>query len=236
METGSLKVSRRDPKGSKAAARARRGGAIPAVLYGGGASVDHLAVPSLGFELALRKHRRVFDLEVDGKSVKAFLKHVQHDPLGDDVLHVDFLRIDERKRMKVNVPLEFKGHPKGLANSGEFVHPMNEVEVECLPTQIPESIRVVIDHLDVGMSITAKELTLPEGVTLVSGPDELVATVHLKGLEATPEATAAAEAGPAEPEMIAKRPVSEDEALDATASPEKTPKPDKADKEKGEKK
>lgn len=234
METGSLKVNRRDPKGSKAAARARRGGSIPAVLYGGGAAVDHLAVPSLGFEVALRRHRRVFDLEIDGKSVKAFLKNVQHDALGDEVLHVDFLRIDERKRMRVNVPLEFAGHPKGLSNGGEFVHPMNEVEVECLPTQIPESIRVVVDALDVGMSIAAKELKLPEGVTLVSPPESLVATVHLKGLEPTAE-TAAVEGGPSEPEMIAKRAVTEDEALDAKAG-EKPEKADKGDKDKGEKK
>ena len=151
----------------------------------------------------MRKHKRVLTLEIGGNSALAFLKEVQHDALGDTVLHVDFLRVDETKQIKVKVALRFVGHPKGLGNNGEFVHPMNDVEVECLPIAIPESIRVKVDHLDVGMQITAKELTIPQGVKLLSSPDSIVCTVHLKGLEPEPVA-AAAEARPAEPERITK--------------------------------
>jgi len=211
METGSLKTAAREPHGSKAAARHRRGGQIPAVVYGGGAPVSHVTIPAEAFDLAIRKHRRVFDLDVAGKRVKAFLKSVQHDALGDDVLHVDFLRIDETKRMQVKVPLEFVGHPKGLAHGGEFVHPLNELEVECLPTEIPESIRIAVDHLDVGMAIDAKDVALPAGVKLVSKPEETVCTVRLKGIEPEPATAEAAEAGPAEPEMIVKRPAQTEE-------------------------
>ena len=209
METGSLKTAVREPHGTKAAARMRRGGQIPAVLYGGGAAVEHVSVPAEAFELAVRKHRRVFDLDLGGKPVKAFLKSVQHDALGDEVLHVDFLRIDETKRMRVNVALEFVGHPKGLSAGGEFVHPLSEIEVECLPTQIPESIRVNVDALEIGMSILAKDLALPAGVSLASAPEQTVCTVRMKGLEPEPGAEAV-EVGPAEPEMIAKRPATEE--------------------------
>jgi large subunit ribosomal protein L25 len=228
METGSLKSSLREPKGSKAAARARRAGSLPAVLYGGGAEVLHLAVPAEPFRIALRHHRRVFDLEVGGKPVKAFLKSVQHDALGDEVLHVDFLRIDETKRMRVSVPLEFAGHPKGLTHGGEFVHPRNEIEVECLPTEIPESIRLTVDHLDVGMSVLARELTLPAGVSLVTLAESLVCTVRLKGVEPEPVAEGV-EPGPAEPEMIVKRPAAE-------AEPEEPKKEERKEKEKEPKK
>jgi len=214
METGVLKVQPRKVGGSKEAGRVRRKGGIPAVLYGGGKDVAHVTVGAEEFDILLRKHRRVFRIEGSGPTLMAFLKNVQHDALGDGVVHIDFLRIDETKKMRVNVPLEFKGHPKGLGAGGEFVHPMNEVEVECLPTQIPESIRVNVDHLDLHMSITAKELTLPTGVALASSPDSIVCTVHQKGLE--PEPTAAgAEGGPQEPEMIAKRPASEEEGDEA---------------------
>ena len=103
----------------------------------------------------------------------------------------------------------FFGHPKGLTQGGEFVHPLSEIEVECLPTQIPESIRVNVDHLEVGMSIDAKDLALPPGVSLASKPDEMVCTVRLKGLEPEPAAEGV-EAGPAEPEMITKRPAAEE--------------------------
>jgi len=224
METDVLKVTKREPKGSKAASRIRRAEAVPGVLYGGGKEVVHLAVPLEPFEQLLRKHKRVLTLEIAGNSALAFLKEVQHDALGDTVLHVDFLRVDETKQIKVKVALEFVGHPKGLGNNGEFVHPMNDIEVECLPIAIPESIRVKVDHLDVGMQITAKELTIPQGVKLLSSPDSIVCTVHLKGLEPEPVA-AAAEAGPAEPERITKPvPTEEGETPEAAKPQEKEKK------------
>lgn len=203
MKTEVLKVTQRTPKGTKEAARVRRAAAVPAVLYGGGKETMHLAVPLEPFEELLRRHRRVVTLDVEGTPAFAFLKSVQHDALGDAVVHIDFLRVDETKQIRVRVPLAFDGHPKGLANGGEFVHPLSELDVECLPTSIPESIKVKVDHLDLGMSIAAKDLVLPQGVKLVTAAEAIVATVHLKGLEAEP-AAATAEAGPTEPERITK--------------------------------
>lgn len=215
MKAEILKVTKRDPKGSKSAARIRRNGNIPAVLYGGGKDTVHVSVPLEPFEFLLRKHRRVLNLEVEGSQALAFLKDVQHDALGDDIVHIDFLRVDEKKRMRVSVPLVFTGHAKGLGNGGEFVHPLNELEVECLPSEIPESLKVAVDHLDVGNSLHAREVALPNGVSLVTDPEAIIATVHLKGLE--PEAGATpAEGGPAEPERIAK-PVAEDAEGEAPA-------------------
>jgi large subunit ribosomal protein L25 len=223
METDTLKVTPREPKGSKAAARVRRADGVPAVLYGGGKEVQHLDVPLEPFEHMLRKHKRVLTLDVNGVRSLAFLKDVQHNALGDEVVHIDFLRVDETKQIRVRVPLEFAGHPKGLGNGGEFVHPMNEVEVECLPTSIPESVKIKVDHLDVDMSITAKELTLPAGVKLVSPPDAIVCTVHMKGLEPTVAAAPGAEVGPAEPERIVK-PAATAEEGEAPEKAEKTEK------------
>jgi large subunit ribosomal protein L25 len=225
METDVLKVSPREPKGSKAAARVRRAEAVPGVLYGGGKETMHLAVPLEPFEQLLRRHKRVLTLQIGSSSALALLKEVQHDALGDTVLHIDFLRVDETKQIKVKVPLEFVGHPKGLSNNGEFVHPMNEIEVECLPIAIPEAIRVKVDHLDVGMQITAKELTIPQGVKMLSSPDSIVCTVHMKGLEPEPVA-AAAEAGPAEPERITK-PVATEEGETPEGAAPKAPEKEK---------
>lgn len=220
METDTLKVTPREPKGSKSASRVRRAGGVPAVLYGGGKEVQHLNVPLEPFKRLLRQHKRVLTLDVNGQASLAFLKDVQHNALGDEIVHVDFLRVDERKTIRVHVPLEFVGHPKGLGNGGEFVHPMNDVEVECLPTAIPASIKVVVDALDIGMSVSAKELALPPNVKLVSPPDAIVCTVHLKGLEPEAPAAAGAEAGPAEPERIVK-PAAEDAGEDAEKAEKK---------------
>ncbi|MFN0207546.1 MAG: 50S ribosomal protein L25 [Planctomycetota bacterium] len=217
MKADILKVTTRQPKGSKSANRVRKERNVPAVLYGGGKETVHVSVPLEPFELLIRKHKRVLTLDVAGSQALAFLKEVQHDALGDTILHIDFLRVDEKKRMTVRVPLNFVGHPKGLSNGGEFVHPLSDVEVECLPTQIPESIKVVIDHLDIGMSLHAKDVSLPENVKLITDGEMIVATVHLKGLEPV-AAEGAVEPGPAEPERIAK-PVA-DEA-DAEAKKEK---------------
>lgn len=210
MKVDVLQVTKREAKGSKSSARIRADKNIPAVLYGGGRDVVHVSVPLDPFENLLRRHKRVLKLSFDGSEALAFLKDVQHDSLGDTILHIDFLRVDETKRISVRVPLLFSGHAKGLGNGGEFVHPISEVEVECLPTAIPESIKVPVDHLDIGMSLHARELKLPADVALKTDGDAIVATVHLKGLE--PEATAGtAEGGPAEPERIVKAPTEDAE-------------------------
>ncbi|MBI3819149.1 MAG: 50S ribosomal protein L25 [Planctomycetes bacterium] len=203
MKAEVLKVKNREPKGGRSAARMRRGSEIPAVLYGGGSSVVHVAVPLIPFQELLRRHKRVLTLDVEGSQSLAFLKDVQHDAFGDTIVHIDFLRVDEKKRITVRVPLLFSGHPKGLSNGGEFVHPISEVDVECLPTFIPESIKVVVDHMDIGMTMHARELQLPENVVLKTDAEAIVATVHMKGLEPEP-VVAGVEAGPAEPERIAK--------------------------------
>ncbi len=228
METSSLTVSPRTIGSSKAAARIRRSGSIPAVVYGDGKPVAHVSVPTEPFVAALRKHHRVFQIDLGDGATLAFLKAVQHDSLGDEILHVDFLRIDQTERLEVSVPLVFSGHPKGLSNDGEFVHPLSELEVRCLPMNIPESIRVVVEHLDLDMSILARDIVLPEGVELATDPEAIVCTVTAKALEVEPEA-AVGEAGPAEPEMIEKRPADEDgEGAEAKDKPKEKDK----DKEK----
>jgi large subunit ribosomal protein L25 len=203
MQAEVLKVTKRQPKGSKAASRIRRSRNVPAVLYGGGKDVVHVSVPLEPFEILVRKHKRVLTLDVEGSQALAFLREVQHDALGDQILHIDFLRVEERQKITVLVPLNFAGHPKGLSHGGEFVHPISELEVECLPTQIPESIKVPVDHLDIGMSLHAKEVVLPADVTLKTPAEAIVATVRMKGIEPEP-VVAGAEAGPAEPERIVK--------------------------------
>jgi large subunit ribosomal protein L25 len=174
------------------------------VVYGGGGPVVHVEVAREDLEAVLRAHQRVVRLDLDGRGQSVLLRDLSFHPIEDDPLHVDFLRITETSRIKVKIPLHFEGSPKGVAEGGEFVHTLAELEVECLPGDIPESIAVRVGDLLVGQSLTVADLTIPPRVTVLHEPATIVCLVHHRGEEeAAPAAEAAAT--PTEPERIGRK-------------------------------
>ncbi|MCI0589641.1 MAG: 50S ribosomal protein L25 [Planctomycetes bacterium] len=230
--SATLAASPRTTMGSRAARRERRDGSVPAVVYGAGKPVAHVAVKREALEGVLREGRRVVTLEVDGASESVLLQEVIHDPIEDDPTHVDFLRISEKTLVKVRVRLDFIGHPKGVTAGGEFIHTLAEVEVECLPSAIPSSIPVKVAHLEIGNSIAVKDLEIPPGVKVLNEPGTTVCIVRVHHEEEAP-APAAPEAAAAEPERIGRKPAEEEaEAAPEGAKPEAKPKEAKPKKEK----
>ena len=163
----------RDLSGKSAARAVRRGGNIPAIVYGGEAApqsiiLDHNDVLKHLENEAVYSH--VLDLTIDGKTEKTVLKGIQRHPSRPRVLHLDFLRIDESHTLKARVPLHFMNEDicVGVKMGGVITHAMVDVEVSCLPAVLPEYIEVDLAALEMGFAVHLTDIVMPEGVDIVA--------------------------------------------------------------------
>jgi len=169
----------RDRTGSRSATAVRKGGRIPAVLYGHQQEPVAISLDAHDFVEGLHHGHRLMDINVDGKTQTALIKALQYDHLGRDVIHADLMRVDVTEVIKVTVPLELKGVPKGAKEGGVLEAHMGRLEVQCLAVNIPEVIVISVKDLEVGQAIHAGEVQLPEGVTLASPADLIVAACRV---------------------------------------------------------
>jgi large subunit ribosomal protein L25 len=166
--------------------------------------------------LVLAHGAQLLSVELDGQQRQYLIKEVQYDHLGKDMLHVDLARVELHERVEVTVPLEFRGTPKGTSAGAHLDHILVDLEVECLVTSIPQQIKVRVGELDVGDSIHARDLALPEGVKLVTDADAVICTVRAKAAAAAAEEVEEAKPAAGEPEVIT-RGKEEGEGTEATA-------------------
>ena len=211
MEVANINVRSREERGRRQVRDVRMGGEIPAVLYGRGQDSRSLAVGGREFtKLVLTRHK-LFELHFgDGSVEEAFLQDMQWDAIDDVILHVDFKRIDLNEKIRSSVELRFVGQPKGVAKNGSFDTLINSVEVECLPRDLPEVIRLNVNDLDINEAIHVNELPLPAGVVVLDDAEAVVAQCKARvEVDEDEDAGEGGEAGPSEPEVIGKK--SEDE-------------------------
>ena len=213
METFTVEGKIREERGKNAARRVRVTGMVPAVLYGGPKDSISLSVNAKQVGKILRSesgHNTIFTVQVSGGGEeKAMLKDWQVDPVSGSLLHVDLLRIAMDVRMRVRVPVHTFGEPEGVKlQGGIFEMVTREVEIECLPGDIPEEFKVDVSGLTIGKQLRAGDLPVdPAKIKLLTDPQRVLAhVVTLKAeVEVTPEAAAvAAETAPTEPEVIKK--------------------------------
>ena len=193
-----LQVKKRETRGKRNARRMRIAGQIPAVLYGHGEESVSLSVEVRELNTALRHGSRIVDLQGALKD-KAFIREIQWDTFGVDVLHVDLTRVAAGEKVTINVAVELRGVAAGTKDGGVVEHPVHEVEIECPADSIPEKLQVNINDLQLGESLTASSLDLPEGAKLlISGDTVLVQCVEPQVEEDEEEAALDA----VEPEVI----------------------------------
>ncbi|HET6575725.1 MAG TPA: 50S ribosomal protein L25 [Fimbriiglobus sp.] len=205
-EIATLTAQPRTAVGSRAAAKLRKQGLVPGVVYGHQQPVAHLAVKAEDLDRAIRVlHARTFALTLDGATDTVLIKELQWDHLGKEMVHVDFERRDLTEKVKVVIPVELKGTPKSTGG-GVLDQPLHRLHIECELGKIPEAVRIDITNLTLGEPIHVRELTVPEGVTVLESPEAVVVHLKLPGLQET-EAAAPTEPGAAEPEVLtAKKP------------------------------
>ncbi len=205
MDIPTIKAWPREKRGTRASRRLRGRGLVPAVLYGRGEPNLLLSVQEKAISHIVAEHAMVLQLEWDGHQTPTQLKEVQFDSLGEEILHADFHRISLTETVRVAVPIETHGEPVGVAQEGGMLAIVqHEVEVECLPTSIPESIRVEVAGLSIGDNVRLGALDLPDGVAAVGDPDLVVISVTPPTEVPEEEELAPAEELMAEPEVIGR--------------------------------
>src|ERR1700674_5384857 len=226
----------RETQGKGASRRLRHSGKVPAILYGGHAEARALTLSHQKLLIMLDNERfysTILSLEVGGQTQAAILKDVQRHPFKNAIVHVDFQRVEENEKIRISIPLHFKGEAiaPGVKSQGGLVsHMRTEVEVSCLPKDLPEFIEVDISGLSLNESIHLSQLKIPENVHLVdlAKEDAAVVAIHSPRAE-EPEPTAVAAVGAPAAEGAAAAP-----AAAAGADASKTAAPAKKEEAKKE--
>jgi large subunit ribosomal protein L25 len=233
-EVNILEAQQREPGNKNAARRVRVAGKIPAVVYGAGKDTSAIAVDPRQVMRILKSdsgHNTIFDLALGDNRVKAMIVDWQFEPIKGTLLHVDLQRIAMDKKLTVTVPIVLKGEALGVKTEGGILEQLlREVEIECLPADIPKSIEADVSHLVFGVDLRVKDLAHSEKVKFLTDDERMVAHITLVKEEVapTPEAVAdAATATPAEPEVI-KKGKQDVEGEEGEAKPEG--KPEKKEK------
>jgi large subunit ribosomal protein L25 len=182
-----IKCEKRDVFGKNASRRLRRERKVPAVLYGGDEPSTHLAIQKKDIFGILRSEsgeNTIFKTSFDSESKDTMIKELQTDPVTDEILHIDLIRIAMDKAVRVAVPIVVAGEAVGVKTEGGFVDLITrEVEVECLPGDIPEHIEVDISDLHLHQSIKIEEMMFPKGVESMSDPQTLVVLIEAPAKE-----------------------------------------------------
>jgi large subunit ribosomal protein L25 len=210
----------RNLQGTGASRRLRNAGKAPGIVYGGEGQPQLIELDHNALWHALKKevfHSSILDMELGGKTSKVLLRDVQYHPYKQQVIHIDFQRVDANTRLHMKVPLHFKGAEESDAVKFEhcLVNPvMNELDISCLPGDLPEFIEVDLSSLKKGMVLHLNDIKLPKGVKAVTHgkPNPVVVSVVTVAAEESAEAAAAgaegapaAAAAPAAPAKDAKK-------------------------------
>ncbi len=232
-EQNLLEAQPRTPGTKNDARRVRRGGKVPAVIYGAGKAALPVSVDPRQVTRILHSqtgHNTVFDLTVDGERTKAMIVDWQYEPIKGSLLHIDLKRIAMDEKLRVNVPIELVGEPAGVKQQGGILEQITrEVEVECLPGDIPNQIELDVSELVFSVVLRIADLPKSDKVKFLSDPDQPVAHIISIKEEEVPTADAVAgeaAAAPAEPEVM-KKGKQEAEGEGTEATPEKPEKKEK---------
>jgi large subunit ribosomal protein L25 len=236
-----VKSEKREGLGKNAARRLRQQGFVPAVLYGEGLESTPLVLKKKDIIQIMKLESRentIFKVVYDSREIDAMIKELQVDPTTDEILHADLIRISMDKPIRVTVPIVHHGEPIGVKTEGGFIDfATREIEVECLPRDIPESIGIEISDLHVHQSFKVENMKAPAGVRIMSDPATVVVLVSLPHKEEEfpgekPEEEVVAEEGK-EPEVIKKERApkeGEEEKPGKQEKPERPERPERPEK------
>jgi large subunit ribosomal protein L25 len=211
MKRVTVQAQSRERVGKEGTKKVRQQGNVPGVVYGQNTNLSiQLASPSLKALKAIHfSESAIIDMEIasgqSNESAPVIIKDIQYDPLTEEILHIDFLKVSLEEKIRVHIPIILKGEIKEV-KEGEAVleQILREIEIECLPLDIPEKIDLDISQLKVGESLHVGDLKLPETVKILTHLEETIAAVVHKTEEEEPTAPVEGEA-PQEPEVIREK-------------------------------
>jgi large subunit ribosomal protein L25 len=206
-----LVAKNRTKAGSAESRRVRKSGRIPAVIYGRSGKAVSIDLDSVDFLKNTKgiSESTIVKVDVEGKSYDAFVKDTQRNIIDGKILHIDFYEVESGVSLRAKVSLVLQGNPIGVREGGMLETPFHEIEIECLPKDLPERIEIDISGLKANHSIHVRDIPLTEGIRLLTNPDQVVALVKFAKAEAAAavatEAAAAAPAAAASPAAAEKK-------------------------------
>jgi len=185
-----LSISPRTPEGSRSTRRLRRSGRVPGVLYGGEGDPIAFSADARELRNALAAHGAVLEVVDDGHATPAILKSAQYHPVRGETMHVDLLRVNLNVAIHAVIALELVGtdDAPGVKDGGVLEHITRELNIEALPTAIPESMTHDVSAMQINDTITLADVTVPDGIALLDDPEEtVVATLSPPRVEVEPD-------------------------------------------------
>lgn len=203
MEKIVLKAQSRSLSGKGPNRRLRAEGKVPAILYGGEGQPQSLTLSEHALKMALKQTHTMMTLNYEGAEMIVMVGEIQRDPLSNALVHVDLTRVQAGHEVHAHLEVIGQGAPIGVREGGVLERPVREVEIRCLPKDLPEKIEIDITNLQVNESIKAGDLSLGEGIHLVTDPDTLL--FHVAVPKAAVEAAAEEAEEEAQPELVGKK-------------------------------
>jgi large subunit ribosomal protein L25 len=191
-----IQGAKRTEFGKKGSKTDRKNGNIPAVLYGGDEVIHFTVTPASVKHLIYTPDFKIADLMIDGVHYRAILKQSQFHPVTDELLHIDFLSLIEKKPVKVEVPLRFKGVSPGVKVGGKLIQQIRKIKIKTTPEFLVDELKADISKLDLGQALRVREVIVPEGVEIINNGATPVALIEIpRALKAAAAAEAKAEKG-----------------------------------------
>ena len=173
-----LEIENRNSVGKKASKEIRRVGKIPSVLYYRGEKPVSISIDKQLLNQAIKSDQRIYEVEIDSESQYVMIKEAQYHPITDEIIHVDFMRVRRSEKITISVPITLVGKPAGVTEGGILSQSMTQIEISCFPTNVPESIEVNVDHLDINSSVSVDDVTVDdEDIEIISASDLSIASV-----------------------------------------------------------
>jgi len=191
-----LQAKNRQKGGSAESRRIRRSGRIPAVIYGRTGQSVSIDLDAVEFVKGTKgiSESTIVKVDVDGKTYDAFVKDMQRNIIDGNILHIDFYEVESGVVLRAKVSLHLFGNPVGVREGGMLENPLHEIEIECLPKDLPRRIEIDVSGLKANQSLHVRDIPLGEGVRLLSNPDQVIALVKFAKAEAATAAAAEAAA------------------------------------------
>lgn len=223
MQVEKLIIKKRAEKGTRQMKQLRKKGFVPGILYGHKTDPLSIAVTKDELMHLIQRGKHMVDLELEGNAERALFKEIQYDAMGDNVVHVDFARVAMDEEVTVTVPIVLTGSAVGITHGGVLQHIIKELQVTCLPGDIPDSISLRVNDLDIDAIVHIKDLPPTPRVKYHGEPEQIVLLIVKPVIEevAPVPAAEAAAAEAAEPEVLTKRKPEEEEEGEEAAEKEK---------------
>ena len=230
-----LNVDQRDKIGNAAARSLRRSGKIPVNYYYQGEENQNMFIDKKVLHKAIQSGQHVFEMELDGNTIYVTIKEAQYHPVTEEIIHIDLLRVRRDVKMKFSIPLNLVGDAIGVVEGGIVSQAASSIELECFPTNVPDSIDVDIANLELNGTLTAIDIDLPEDTVLISAEDTTIAVCAPPKAEIEPEVEEDEELEEGEEPADGEESADDKEGAESDKSSDGSEKKDKSSSEKDSK-